>query len=326
VRFLQSETIRSLSGTAAYILLLAVLASIGARFFWLTDLFSHFLIQYIVGAIILAPLCYLQHRKCLSLFLCTALIFCLFKITALYTKNTHLEPLAQGPTFTVVHFNKLVSNDDYDAIQRWLIKNKDRFDLVILQEADIGLKTIADNLKEFYPNQLIRPEKHAFGTAILGKKSLISIQPFKMDEKYFTNTAYELEIHANSVKHPIKLYSFHAIPPTSPNGWEQRNSELQVTSLRIKEDKNPNIIAMGDWNITPYSPFFDDFVKKSGLHYYLRPYFPETTWPDKFKIPLFQIPIDHILFSDGLLPIEKEVGPALGSDHRPVIMTFVENN
>ena len=78
----------------------------------------------------------------------------------------------------------------------------------------------------------------------------------------------------------------------------------------------------GDWNITPYSPYFDELKKRSGLKYEITTIFPAHTWPSPFILPLFQIPIDHILYKGDLQLISKERGPAMGSDHYPLIATF----
>jgi len=41
-----------------------------------------------------------------------------------------------------------------------------------------------------------------------------------------------------------------------------------------------------------------------------------ATWPT--SLPISLIPLDHMLHSDSLTTVAREVGPDLGSDHKPL--------
>lgn len=273
----------------------------------------------------MTPLCFLHKKHWHGGGALVVLVLCLFELNSFYKGNTPRFSLNETEaSFTIAQFNKLVSNDQYNVIQKWLIDNHEIFDLVILQEADMRLSDVAEEVKRFYPNQIIQPQQHAFGTIILGKSNLLSAKPYTTEATPFPSLAYELEIHPEGFKSGIKIYTVHAQPPVSLARWKQRNAELADMGKRISQDNSENIIAIGDWNITPYSPFFRDFIETSRMHYHFRKYFPEPTWPDKFHFSLFKIPIDHVLFTSSLAPVKKQVDPAMGSDHHPVIMTFIE--
>ena len=77
---------------------------------------------------------------------------------------------------------------------------------------------------------------------------------------------------------------------------------------------------MGDLNVTPWSPYFRDLVKRTGLIDTGRKRGFQSTW--KRNNPVFSIPIDHILHSEDLICTNRWIGPALGSDHRPVMAEF----
>lgn len=326
MELLRSDEVRFLTTAFTTTLIVSVFLSLFARSFWLTDLFSHFVIQYIAGAIILAPLCILNKKYCHACGALIALVVSLLELGSVYKSNIPLAPYDQPASFTIIQFNKLVSNDQHSAIQQWLVDNHEIFDLVILQEADIKMSEVAEQVKTFYPNQITQPREHAFGTIILGKSGLLSVKPYATDASSYPSSAYELEMQPEGFKESIKIYTVHAQPPVSHARWRQRNAELADMGKRISGDKAKNIIAIGDWNITAYSPFFRDFVKASQLGYHFQPFYPEPTWPDKFRFSLFKIPIDHVLFSSTLRPIKKHIGNAMGSDHHPVAMTFTEHN
>ena len=46
----------------------------------------------------------------------------------------------------------------------------------------------------------------------------------------------------------------------------------------------------------------------------------QPTWPQ--SQPIMRIPIDHVFASKGIAIHERSIGPAVGSDHFPVIVKF----
>jgi endonuclease/exonuclease/phosphatase (EEP) superfamily protein YafD len=44
----------------------------------------------------------------------------------------------------------------------------------------------------------------------------------------------------------------------------------------------------------------------------------QASWPT--QIPPLGIPLDHCLVSPELVVLDRRLGPAVGSDHRPVIL------
>ena len=46
----------------------------------------------------------------------------------------------------------------------------------------------------------------------------------------------------------------------------------------------------------------------------------QSTW--RRRDPVFSLPLDHILHGPGLEAIDRWIGPALGSDHRAVVVTL----
>jgi endonuclease/exonuclease/phosphatase (EEP) superfamily protein YafD len=76
-------------------------------------------------------------------------------------------------------------------------------------------------------------------------------------------------------------------------------------------------VALGDLNLTPYSPVFPRFLAAAGLRDALDGVRWQPTWQAGFW-PL-ALRIDHVLVSPGLCVEHAEVGAPIGSDHRPVI-------
>ncbi|MEM7556266.1 MAG: endonuclease/exonuclease/phosphatase family protein [Cyanobacteria bacterium P01_A01_bin.84] len=88
----------------------------------------------------------------------------------------------------------------------------------------------------------------------------------------------------------------------------------------------------GDFNLTPWSPYYRRFIQKTGLHnaslgYGLFPTYPRSTsyvrYP-KYIIPLINISIDHCFVSKEFKVANYQVGDDnANSDHAPIITDLV---
>ena len=78
-------------------------------------------------------------------------------------------------------------------------------------------------------------------------------------------------------------------------------------------------VVAGDLNATPWSHPFRRLLADGRLHNSQRGYGLELTFP-AHATPLLQVSIDHVLYSDGFRVVDRRLGPALGSDHFPVVV------
>jgi endonuclease/exonuclease/phosphatase (EEP) superfamily protein YafD len=79
-------------------------------------------------------------------------------------------------------------------------------------------------------------------------------------------------------------------------------------------------ILLGDLNLTPYAPAFAQLVSGSGLQDALAGEAWRPTWQAGFW-PL-ALPIDHVLVPRGSCVTAHEIGPYVGSDHRPLLVSL----
>ncbi|MCP4501446.1 MAG: hypothetical protein GY822_15915 [Deltaproteobacteria bacterium] len=89
----------------------------------------------------------------------------------------------------------------------------------------------------------------------------------------------------------------------------------------MQHSKYPVVLA-GDFNATPWSIVFQNFLDETGLHNAAYARGGGTTWPTFLPL-MFRIPIDHILLSKQLVSTSFLVGPEMGSDHLPFFGRFV---
>ena len=79
-------------------------------------------------------------------------------------------------------------------------------------------------------------------------------------------------------------------------------------------------ILLGDLNLTPYAPAFARLVAESGLRDAFAGEAWRPTWQAEFW-PL-ALPIDHVLVPRRGCVTGHEIGPYVGSDHRPLQVTL----
>jgi endonuclease/exonuclease/phosphatase (EEP) superfamily protein YafD len=91
-----------------------------------------------------------------------------------------------------------------------------------------------------------------------------------------------------------------------------RNQQLAQLAANGAAVEGPLIVA-GDFNTTPYSPYFTDWLESAGLTDSRRGRTLSTSWPTMLRWA--GIPIDHVAVNDGFTIISHRRLPNFESDH-----------
>ena len=303
---------------AAALLVVSYLLSLGAREHWVLDLFRHFVHQYFIGGLLLAPLLFWKKKYIFAaavVLVSCASFYEIYRAVDLKT-SVSKEP---ATTIKIAQYNRRYTLPDHSEMQDWL--RSEAPDIFVIQEDRQEHSDSISALREQYPYQIHQPRPNAFGLVLASKHEIIESSVYETKRYALDNFL----VHA-LIRLPdgelVSLYTVHPPPPMSRLAHQQRNEDIQAVVSMILADKNENIVFLGDWNMTPYSPYFRDPIKNSGLkNQHSSPYlFP--TWPSSFLLPIFQIPIDHVLHKGRIELIRKYRGSHMGSDHYPVIAEF----
>lgn len=314
------------------LLLCAYGLSLGAAYFWVFDLFRHFIVHYAMLGLLFGALA--AARK---IWLYAALMLALTGVCG-YEVFSRIDtvPAQEAEALEAAHLLKVIVYNRHHS----LTEHQAMVDFILAEEPDIFFileaneshaQTLKTALADAYPHQFLMPKGHAFGMVAASKhKFKLKCAPkshLVEGLEGVPNFIMRANIQPEGAK-PIAFYALHAPPPMLPVFFRQRNAELaHVAALINQQNKKPteNVILLGDWNITPYSPFFEKLLADTGLkNQTTAPYFLPS-WPARLPSVL-QIPIDHILHRGGLTLIEKRLGPSLGSDHHAVVAVFkIEN-
>ena len=114
---------------------------------------------------------------------------------------------------------------------------------------------------------------------------------------------------------PLHVIGTHPVSPMTPQRAQRRDLLLETLGLWADRRDAP-LMVLGDLNATPWSAPFSAMLEDTGLIDSQQAHGIQPSWP-AWAGP-FGIPIDHVLHSDDLVTLERELGPSFGSDHRMV--------
>ncbi|NJO57076.1 MAG: endonuclease/exonuclease/phosphatase family protein [Richelia sp. RM2_1_2] len=308
------------------------IVSVGSYFAWEypVELLTHFRVQYfmlsLIMSVIISILYTQRHLK--SKFL----IFCILGLVGLnaievipwylpypqqITRNTQAVKFLQ--------FNLNTQNNRYQEI----------IDMVRFENPDLALFIEVDQnavnnlnagLKDILPNSFKSP---GGGLAILSR---LPIQDARGDDLNAKNTNLIATVLINN--QPVEFIGTHPFVPIKPSIFHRRNLQLAALSDYIQKVEVPLIVA-GDFNLTPWSPYYRMFVSRTKLHntrlgYGILPtWIRDTSYLNYPKWLVFimenflNIPIDHCFVSNDFKVAGIHLGNNSNSDHAPVINDLI---
>jgi endonuclease/exonuclease/phosphatase (EEP) superfamily protein YafD len=276
---------------------------------YLFDLTAHFKLQYLIATLMaLVWFSFIRHKSLILLcFFCAGLN--LWAIVPWYLPQ--LQPAIQrGQPLRVLTANVLVENTNY-APTIELIR-EEQPDVVAIVESSFNWIKAMRSVQDILPYSVESPRARAFGIVLYSKYPLTleSVKTFDAPKDY------HLVATININDRPAKIVALHPPPPRDKILFEHRNRELIEIGEYVRSVNGP-VIALGDLNITMWSPNYQKFIQQSNLLNTRLGFGILPSWPT--HLPILQIPIDHILVNSSVQVINTRMGPNISSDHLPVI-------
>jgi endonuclease/exonuclease/phosphatase (EEP) superfamily protein YafD len=219
------------------------------------------------------------------------------------------------PTLKLVQFNLWADNRDPEATLAWILAQK--ADVVTVEEAGGAASPVVDGLLKAYPNRVSCDGWRVCDTWIFSR--------WPMTQKHgFLKEGLPLAGAVAVVRSPsgaFPIAAVHYVWPIPP-GRQQAQSRVLVS--RLASFPRDNLIVTGDFNSTPWSFALRRQDKALGLQRRTRAL---ASWPSGdfsrvARAPFPILPIDHVYAGKAWKTVKVERGPALGSDHRPVVVTL----
>jgi endonuclease/exonuclease/phosphatase (EEP) superfamily protein YafD len=291
------------------VLCLAAIATFAGELFWLLDLASHFQVYYLAVALalLLGNVIFKRQRSAL-----VSLVLVGIGAFHLYPYFLPVgEPETEGKSYKVMLLNLHLHNEKTAAVKEAIAAADP--DILVLQEVTPRWRQELNSLPANFRHSFDLPEKGAFGIWVLSKFKSTDLDVQRREGVAFLHLKYQVG------KRELEVVALHPVPPIGGAASRVRNTILADAAVYAAGEGSR--IAIGDFNCSPWSTHFKRFLKQSGLRDSARGRGRgvKGTWhPQR----LLGIPIDHVLVSPDIAVVDRTVGDDVGSDHRPVTVTF----
>lgn len=266
------------------------------------DLFNHFRLQAVAGAIFCIVCSFLLKDKRAVLAACTVFSLNVGVIGWKLYQTSGIPKLGDSQAkFSAIASNVLTENDDYNAVIE-MVRTQGP-DLVVFSEVDYTWAEELSVLENTHPHKLLYPRSGNFGMAAFSKK------PFKgeiVDAGEGGLPIMVLRLDG------LTVIGAHPVPPSSFINMQKNRHYLSEVSRIGNEAKGPVLVA-GDLNATLWSATLNPLIEIDFKR--INPFGIAYTWPESNWLLFLQI--DHF-FGKEIKAADFEVLPSVGSDHYPI--------
>ncbi|MEQ1902591.1 MAG: endonuclease/exonuclease/phosphatase family protein [Pirellulaceae bacterium] len=233
-----------------------------------------------------------------------------------------------GQSVRLMSFNLLAANRDEQAIRAAI--ERDDLDVLLFVEYTPFMENIRRDLMERFPHQIIESRYHGFGIALFSKFPILkqnvqylTVGPLEKPSEppYFVKDDPYIDTTLDVYGQTLRIVGVHFFNPTEYSRFAERTRQFQKLIDVANQQRGSPLVVMGDFNCTPWSPFFMELQKKTSLRDSRQGFGYLGTWPASGDF--LSIPIDHILISDDIQVAQRTVLPAAGSDHYPIYSEIV---
>ncbi|RMH05235.1 MAG: hypothetical protein D6702_00860 [Planctomycetota bacterium] len=309
--------------------LAALMPSLGAwagGFWWRFLLWEHLRLFWAVGLAVALVGALLARRRRWAAFWAGASLLNGVLLLPLLPFPFRAEAAPAGPVLRLAHANLQVSNPEPERALAWLTR-LDR-DWVLLEECSPEWLRRIEAAGDRWEVAAADPKGDPTGIALLAAKEpaadsgwrLAWARVVQMSPTFGDRPA--IEALFQGAGREVVLLGFHAQRPVSETeslgqaedyAWAEAWARRQLAGGREP-------VILGDFNSTPWASRFRRLRRRAGLRDSLAGRGLQGSWPVALPGPL-RLPIDHALVGPGLRVLERRLGPEIGSDHLPLLLT-----
>jgi endonuclease/exonuclease/phosphatase (EEP) superfamily protein YafD len=217
---------------------------------------------------------------------------------------------------TLLQFNVLKVNATPCVVAAWVLREQP--DIITMEETLGRNRSILDRLRPLYPYQTSCLSRMRCSTVILSRTKPLASGGLAQGDPENQGALSAAWARFAGAGGPFTVVAVHFVRPW-PWG-DQRSGRRQLATFLGTIDRRRAIVA-GDFNLTPWTAAMPDQDRMFGLQRQTR-FLP--TWPAMIygmATPAV-MPIDHVYAGKDWQTDEIRRGPALGSDHHPLLATF----
>lgn len=304
-----------LAAVCAVVLMLAQ----GGRFSDRLDILTHFTPLLLAGSLLALALWALagrQGRLTPGLALVGGLSALVLMGPELVAAAGQKRGPVEAPTLKIVQFNLWGRNRDPEATTRWILQEDP--DVIVFQEGFAKSGGVARALALRYPHRTTCAEPRACSTMILSRRAPVAeggLQAGVSD----ANLSGAWATFRGS-RGTYTVVGTHYTWPVPAGPQQQQTRRLARV---LEQFPRRSLVVVGDFNSTPWSFSLKRQDRLFGLERRTRALF---TWPAgrfsrlDFAAPFPILAIDQVYAGSEWKTVDVRRGPALGSDHYPVVV------
>lgn len=286
------------------------LGSLG-NVWWVFDLLAHFRLQYVLGCVVVAFLAWILRHPRTAMFAVVSCIWNLWLVVSLAGGGgTDESPASASQAMRLLTFNVLASNEQRKSVVDYVLQVD--ADIVCLIEVNQAWRGDLEPLYRKYPHHA---DGLGYGNFSVACFTRLPLKDFKILD------VPTLVVHLEHDGKPLTFIGAHPPRPFGEGNSRERMRHIHELATLLKPISGEVILAC-DLNSTPWCQGMRILQNESGLAFHSGPPVWMPTWGRDGPM---MIPIDHVLLKGGLMVQKREVGPYLGSDHRPVLVEIVRH-
>ena len=291
------------------ICLVSTISFILAHEHWIADLFCNFRVQYVLVLTALAVLAACVRQR---LFVMVFMLFAILNFLPLYRYIPFPASRAESDhSVRVMVANVKTSNANHKAILD--VINNSNPDVVAVLELSPKLASYLQKNASSFPNQYLEPRNHNFGIGIISRFPLKNVEVLESGP---TPKIPSYSFGFGLGETICQLIATHPLPPMKGELAAKRNKQLNEMADTL--DRQADRLLIGDFNVTPWSPFFHRLLEDAELRDASKGFGLTPTW-SIFPTYLGGLKIDHILVSENFATRSFEVVEIPGSDHNAIV-------
>ncbi len=294
-----------LVASAAVLLAVATLLAYLGRFSWVLDNLASFRPQLTVGLAISGLLLLAGRWPKTAAFVGTVT---LINLTTLLPLFIPVSARRGAVDIRVLSFNLRSDNEEFDRVIEFIRQTK--ADLVVLHEASLPWEEAIASSDLGYEMTMTKHRDEIFGSLVLAPpEATVESFGFRMTDPRAVEIAFPTG---------LTVLAIHPLSPSTPRRASLRDQQFAFAADWVAEQPTP-VAVVGDFNAGPFSYPYRRLRAATGLQDSIRGYGLENSYPARAS-PVLRVSIDHLLYSEGIGIMERTLGPAIGSDHFPLVV------
>ena len=318
-----SLLVQLLTGLGVFVTLgltFATLVSLTVPDWWLGDLLSHLRFHYALGLLV-CTLWLVKRRHWVGLLAFLLTLVNLSILIPFYAARPPIIPTASA--LRILHYNLDMTASSHQAAFAYL--RQQPADVLFLQEVTPALAAQFARELPTYRVIYTQPLRNTHGSAfLLPITTTLTVQA--VGTVHLPTTSPRPMITATVIYdgQPLILLSLQVVRPKDAYTEDIQATEYDAVATWVRTQRQQTgtpILVIGDCNTTPWSARFKHFLFESGLQDTSIGFGLQPTWSANLPV-LLGLPIDHAFVSPELVTQARTVGPNLGGDHAPLLVTI----